>query len=351
MSTNTGGYKNAGVDIELAEDLLTSVKSTIKKTHRKEVIDSTNLFGGLFQLDLTRYHEPVLVSSIDGVGTKLLLANVMNSFRSIGFDLVNHCINDIACQGAEPLYFMDYLGIGKLRNPLFEEVITGLAEACQNHSITLLGGETAEMPGMYGQDYDLVGAITGIVDKPRLITGKKIQPGNAIVGLGSNGLHTNGFSLARNVLFEKCNYLHDKVLNDTTETLGQVLMKPHLCYWPAIKKALAGDLPIYGIAHITGGGLYSNIRRILPDNLDAIIDRSRFPCPDIFKLIQQKGEISDYEMYKVFNMGIGMVWIIKSDTVDSTLSICRNAGFIADCIGEIVNGSKKVRVKGIETKL
>ena len=350
MSINTGGYKNAGVDIQLAEDLLTSVKSTIRKTHRKEVIDSTNLFGGLFQLDLTRYREPVLVTSIDGVGTKLLLANVMNTFRSIGFDLVNHCINDIACQGAEPLYFMDYLGIGKLRSPLFEEIITGLAEACQSHGVTLLGGETAEMPGMYGQDYDLVGAITGVVEKPQLITGEKIQAGNAIVGLGSNGLHTNGFSLARNILFEKCNYSHNNILNESNETLGQILMKPHLCYWPAIKRALDKELPIHGIAHITGGGFYGNIPRILPDNLDAIIDRNRFPCPDIFTLIQQKGEISDYEMYKVFNMGIGMVWVVQSDIVESAISICRNAGFIADYIGEIVNGSKKVGVKGLEEK-
>ena len=351
MSTTNDAYKHSGVDIDYAEDLLNGVKAKIKDTYSKNAINSSRSFGGLFQLDLSRFQEPVLVTSIDGVGTKLLLADAMNAFRSIGHDLVNHCINDIACQGAEPLYFVDYLGIGKLRNPLFTEILSGLAEACQCHAVTLLGGETAEMPGMYGDDYDLVGAITGVVEKSQLITGDKIQRGDAIVGLASNGLHTNGYSLARNVLFEQCNYCLETPLDGNGESIGSILLRPHLCYWPAIKNALEKEIPIHGIAHITGGGFYNNIPRILPDHLDATIDRDLFCCPEIFNVIQEKGKISDYEMYKVFNMGVGMIWVVKNDSIDSAVAICRNSGYIANRIGEVVEGRRQVRIQGIDKNI
>ena len=348
MTEKSNIYKEAGVDIDLAEGLIDSVTSSIKKTYRKEVLNSSRSFGGLFRVDVSRYPDPVLVSSIDGVGTKLLLANMMNSYRTIGYDLVNHCVNDVACQGAEPLYFMDYLGIGQLRDPLFSELLSGLTDACQSQGISLLGGETAEMPGMYGNDFDLVGAITGVVDRSRIISGEKITHGDAIIGLGSSGLHTNGYSLARKVLFQQSNYSPDSVVFDSKETLGEILLKPHICYWPVIKEALAKRITIHGIAHITGGGFYNNISRILPPTLDATIHNKQQCPPKIFTLIQEKGEISNAEMYKVFNMGIGMVWILPEFCVDSALSICQDLGFCATRIGEIEKGTNNVKISGID---
>ena len=348
MTKKSNIYKKAGVDIDLAEGLLDSVTSSIKKTYRKEVLNSSRSFGGLFRLDLSRYPDPILVSSIDGVGTKLLVAGMMNSYRSIGHDLVNHCINDVACQGAEPLYFMDYLGIGQLRDPLFSELLSGLTDACQSQGISLLGGETAEMPGMYGDDFDLVGAITGVVDRSRLISGETITQGDAIIGLCSSGLHTNGYSLARKVLFEQSNYSPHSLVFDSKETLGEILLKPHLCYWPVIKKVLKKQIPIHGIAHITGGGFYNNISRILPPALNAKIHPEQSCPPKIFSLIQEKGGISNAEMYKVFNMGIGMVWILPANGVNAALSICGDSGFTAARIGEITEGTKKVLLSGID---
>ena len=348
MTRKQSIYKEAGVDIDLADGLLDNVTSSIKKTYRKEVLNSPKSFGGLFQLDVSRFRDPVLVSSIDGVGTKLLLAGMMGSYRTIGYDLVHHCINDIACQGAEPLYFMDYLGIGQLRDPLFSELLLGLADACQSQGISLLGGETAEMPGMYGDDFDLVGAITGVVERSHLISGKAITHGDAIIGLGSNGLHTNGYSLARKVLFEQCNYSPHSVVLDSEETLGEMLLKPHLCYWPAIKEAIRKRIPMHGIAHITGGGFYNNISRILPPDLDAKINRERLRPPKIFALIQEKGDISDAEMYKVFNMGVGMMWVVPQDVVDSALSICQELGFTGARLGDITEGTQRVKILGID---
>ena len=350
MKRSSNTYKEAGVDIDLADGLLNRVTSSIKNTYRKEVIDSARSFGGLFQLDVSRYRTPVLVSSIDGVGTKLLLASMMSSYGTIGQDLVNHCINDIACHGAEPLYFMDYLGVGKLRNPLFSELLQGLTEACQSQGITLLSGETAEMPGMYGEDFDLVGAITGVVERDRLITGEKIHVGDVIIGLGSNGLHTNGYSLARKILFEKCKYSLDSRLPNSEEVLGEVLLKPHLCYWPAIKTALSEQMPIHGIVHITGGGFYGNISRVLQPKQNAQIDCKCLSIPKIFSLIQEQGDIADAEMYRVFNMGVGMGWVVPKNCTDSAISICRDLGFSAACIGEITDGSKEVKILGIDNE-
>ncbi len=348
MKKEPSTYKDAGVNIDLAHDLLGKVRHKISLTRRPEVIAPADTFGGLFQLDLGRYQDPVLVSSIDGVGTKLLVAEMMNDHSTIGHDLVNHCINDIACQGAEPLYFMDYLGIGKLRSPLYEEVLSGLAEACMAQGVSLLGGETAEMPGMYGNDYDLVGVITGVVAKSRIISGKAIISGDTILGLGSTGLHTNGYSLARKVLFEDGQITTDTLLEESGETVGQGLLKPHRCYWPEIKAALALALEIRGIAHITGGGFYDNISRVLPANMDAQINDHSLPCPEIFRFIREKGKIADREMYRVFNMGVGMVWILPASQVDAALKICAGTGVPAAVIGEIVSGSGKVRINGID---
>ena len=339
-------YKAAGVDIDLAHTLLDRVKVKLGAARRPEMLAPIGGFGGLFQLDLSKYKNPVLVSSIDGVGTKLMVAAMAGKYESVGRDIVNHCINDISVQGAEPLYFLDYIGIGKLRSPLYEQVLSGIADACIEAGCAILGGETAEMPGMYGNDFDLVGVITGVVEKDRIITGEKIAPGHIAIGLASNGLHTNGFSLARNVLFERCRYAVDTELAELGgENVGEALLHPHTSYWPAVRKALESELQLDGIAHITGGGLYDNVPRILPDNVNVIFRKDALPVLPIFKLIVESGNICDEEAYRVFNMGIGMVWFVPGPSAASALEICRSAGFQAEICGEVTEGNKKVFVE------
>ena len=349
MTDHSELYKKAGVDIDTADILLNNIKDKIKTTRRPEVISSVGRFAGLFALDLANYHNPVLVSSVDGVGSKLLLASMMNRHESIGHDLVHHCVNDIASQGAEPLYFQDYLGVGKLRSELFETILNSLIDACKAQDIALLGGETAEMPDMYGTNYDLVGCITGVVEKEKVITGASIQAGDIVLALASNGLHTNGYSLARMILFDRCGYQVDSMIPTLDAKLGDCLLEPHLSYWPAIHQATKEqDVPIHGIAHITGGGLYGNLPRVLPSTLAAHICREDLPVPAIFRFLQEKGEISDREMYRVFNMGIGMVWILPASVSDAALTLCREEGFTAIPIGEIRSGTCTVKIRGID---
>jgi phosphoribosylformylglycinamidine cyclo-ligase len=338
-------YKEAGVDIDLAQSLLGRVKEKISSTKRPEMLAPIGGFGGLFQLDLSQYKNPVLVSSIDGVGTKLMVAAMCEKYENVGRDIVNHCINDISVQGAEPLYFLDYIGIGKLRSPLYEEILFGIADACKEAGCAVLGGETAEMPGMYGDDLDLVGVINGVVEKDKIITGEKIKPGHIAIGLASNGLHTNGYSLARHVLFEKSRYRVDVELEELGETIGEALLHPHICYWPAVKSALTTGLPLDGIAHITGGGLYDNVPRILPKDVNVVFDKDALPIPPIFKLIVDCGNICHEEAYRVFNMGIGMVWFVPQDKADETLKLCIDCGYEAAVCGEVIEGNSKVEVK------
>ena len=333
-------YKNAGVDIDLATDLLKDVKPLLAATRRPEMLAPVGGFGGLFQIDLSKYKEPVMVSSIDGVGTKLMVAMMMEKYDTVGYDIVNHCINDIAVQGAEPVYFMDYIGIGKLRSPLYEQVLSGIANACKAANCAVLGGETAEMPGMYGNDFDLVGVITGIIEKSKIITGEKIAPGHVAVGINSNGLHTNGFSLARKILFDKAGYtVNDKPAELNGESVGEALLKPHICYYSAIKAAQEAGLSLDGIAHITGGGLYDNVPRILPDGVGVVFDVKDMPVPPIFKLMVEKGEVGHEEAYRVFNMGVGMVWFVPAAEADKAIEIINGKGFTACRIGEVVAGS------------
>ena len=333
-------YKNAGVDIDLATDLLKDVKPLLAATRRPEMLAPVGGFGGLFQIDLSKYKEPVMVSSIDGVGTKLMVAMMMEKYDTVGYDIVNHCINDIAVQGAEPVYFMDYIGIGKLRSPLYEQVLSGIANACKAANCAVLGGETAEMPGMYGNDFDLVGVITGIIEKSKIITGEKIAPGHVAVGINSNGLHTNGFSLARKILFDKTGYtVNDKPAELNGESVGEALLKPHICYYSAIKAAQEAGLSLDGIAHITGGGLYDNVPRILPDGVGVVFDVKDMPVPPIFKLMVEKGEVGHEEAYRVFNMGVGMVWFVPAAEADKAIEIINGKGFTACRIGEVVAGS------------
>ena len=337
-------YKNAGVDIDLATNLLKAVKPKLASARRPEMLAPIGGFGGLFQIDLAKYKNPVMVASIDGVGTKLMVAAMVESYESVGHDIVNHCINDIGVQGAEPVYFLDYIGIGKLRSPLYEQVLSGIAGACKAAGCAVLGGETAEMPGMYGNDFDLVGVITGIVEKKKLITGEKIRPGHVALGIASNGLHTNGYSLARKILFGEDKYTVNTYVEELGETVGEALLKPHICYYSAIKAAMNSNFPLDGIAHITGGGLYDNVPRILPDDVSVIFRPGTLPVPPIFKLLTREGNVGKEEAYRVFNMGVGMVWFVPAEAKDAGLEIIRNAGFTADVIGEVVAGKKDVQV-------
>ena len=273
-----------------------------------------------------------------------MIAMKMGKYDTVGHDIVNHCIDDIAVQGAEPIYFMDYIGIGKLRSPLYEEVLCGIADACKAANCAVLGGETAEMPGMYGNDFDLVGVITGVVEKDKLITGEKIKPGHVAIGLASSGLHTNGFSLARKIVFDICKYDVNTYVDALGTTVGDALLQPHTCYWPAIRQAMAENLALDGMAHITGGGLYDNVPRVLPDNVDVRFDVRNFPVPPIFKLLTEKGNVSHDEAYRVFNMGVGMVWFVPEEAAEKALQICRANGFHADKVGEVISGSGKVDV-------
>lgn len=339
-------YKEAGVDIDLAQNLLSNMKKKIASTRRPEMLAPIGGFGGLFEIDLKKYKHPIMVSSVDGVGTKLMIAMMMNDFTTVGHDIVNHCINDIAVQGAEPLYFMDYIGIGKLKSPLYENVLTGIADACKAANCALLGGETAEMPGMYGDDFDLVGSITGIVEKNQLITGEKIKPGSVAIGMASNGLHTNGYSLARHILFGKCNYNVNTEFKELGSTIGEALLKPHTCYWSAIDKALnEKQIPIEGIAHITGGGLYDNVPRILPDNVNVIFDKKALPIPPIFTLINESGNIGEGEAYRAFNMGVGMVWFVAPEYASKAVDICNDCGFNSAIMGKVISGDKSVIIE------
>jgi len=339
-------YKAAGVDIDLAGRLLSGLKESISATRRPEALAPIGGFGGLFRIDLARWRHPILVSSIDGVGTKLMIANLMNKHDTVGHDIVNHCINDIAVQGAEPVYFMDYIGIGRLRSPLYEQVIGGMAEACKAQNVTLLGGETAEMPGMYGEDYDLVGCITGIVEEEHIISGEKIRPGHIAIGLKSSGLHTNGYSLARRILLEQAGLSLDSRPEQLQgRSLGEALLEPHRCYWPAIRKAMQARIALDGIAHITGGGLYDNVPRVLPEGVMVRFEAANIhEAPPLFEFIQNCGQVDPHEMYRVFNMGVGMVWFVPEQDVGNALEVCLGEGYEAAVIGKVFAGEGNVEI-------
>jgi phosphoribosylformylglycinamidine cyclo-ligase len=349
MSAKSDLYKAAGVDIDLAQNLLSKVKSKIGSTRRPEMLAPIGGFGGMFQVDIKKYQEPVMVTSIDGVGTKLMIASMMNKWDTVGKDIVNHCIDDIIVQGAEPTCFMDYIGVGKLKSPLYENILEGMADACLAQDVSIVGGETAEMPGMYGDDLDIVGCITGMVEKSKIIDGRDMKPGLVAVGIASNGLHTNGYSLARKVLFDMAKF----DVNDTPSELngtsvGLALLEPHTCYWQAIKQVLVEEITVGGIAHITGGGLYDNVPRILSDDVDFEYNQEILPILPIFSLIQKKGEIGLQEMYRVFNMGVGMIVFVEASDAPRVREICIEKGFSSEFIGKTIPGSKKVVINGID---
>jgi phosphoribosylformylglycinamidine cyclo-ligase len=342
MTKKQKAYARAGVDVDLGNRLKRQIQSLVKKTHPAaagQVLGKIGGFGGLFRANFSGMRDPVLVASIDGVGTKLKIAFAMNRHDTVGADLVNHCVNDIAVLGARPVFFLDYIGCEKLEPKVFRQLLRGLSRACRSAGCALLGGETAQMPGMYRKgEYDLAGCIVGVVDRAKIIECSKIKPGDVVLGLASNGLHTNGYSLARRILFEKMRLKPNSSLPGSTITAGKELLRVHKNYRPLLAKAPTGM--IKGLAHITGGGLIDNVPRILPSNCDAIIETKSWRVPRIFQILQQNGKIDVHEMYQVFNMGIGMVAIVAEENAQRTVSILR-----AKPIGRIERGSRKVRLK------
>jgi phosphoribosylformylglycinamidine cyclo-ligase len=335
-------YADSGVDIGRAERAKQRIKYLAHRTFTKGVVSEIGGFGGMFAIDRKKFREPILVSSVDGVGTKLKVAFMMNVHHTVGADLVNHCVNDIAVQGAAPLFFMDYLATGSLDPEVAAKVVEGIADACKHNGCALIGGETAEMPGFYPKgEYDLAGFIVGIVEKNRVITGQKVEPGDLLVGLPSHGLHTNGYSLARKLFFEVAAYSPETYVNDLKGKAGEELMKSHKSYWPIVRKLVDGEL-VNAMAHITGGGLTDNLPRVLPRGCAAIIELGTWPVLPVFTHMQRIGNVDQDEMLRTFNMGIGMVLVVPAKKFKRVQSTVEKLGEKAYLIGRIVKGERKV---------
>ena len=338
-------YKDAGVDIDAGNEAVKRMKGWVRQTFSPAVLADLGGFGGLFRFDVKRYRDPVLVSSIDGVGTKLKFAFLTKRHDTVGQDLVNHCVNDILVQGARPLFFMDYIGAGKIEPSVVAEVVKGLSIACKENGCALLGGETAEMPGFYQLgEYDVAGCIVGVLERGKLIDGRTIRPNDGVIGLASTGLHTNGYSLARKILFGKCKYQVDGYLPELRTTVGKALLKVHRSYLKPLTPLIDRGL-IKGLAHITGGGFYENIPRILPQGCRVEIRRDSWPIPALFGLLQEKGRVPEYEMYRAFNMGIGMIAVVREK---DKAAVLRQLGLVrqeAWEIGRVVKGKKAVRIR------
>jgi len=349
-------YAAAGVDIDLGNRVKATLPQLLASTHRREVLGKVGGFGGLFALDVRKHRQPVLVSSVDGVGTKLKIAFAMGRHDTIGEDLVNHCVNDIAVLGAEPLFFLDYLGTGKLEPHVFTEIIRGFARACAYNRCALIGGETAQMPGFYqAGEYDVSGTIVGVVDKARMLNGQKsVKPGDAIIGIASSGLHTNGYSLARRIFFERMKLKPKSRVAELGNSIGDELLKVHVSYGPLVQSLLKrfnskletpnSKLPVKSFAHITGGGFVDNIPRVLPGNCDAVIRKGSWDMLPIFKLIEAKGGVDEAELYQVFNMGIGMVALVAAEKADAVLKCVHAQKHPAWLIGEVVKGRGETRM-------
>jgi phosphoribosylformylglycinamidine cyclo-ligase len=324
-----GSYALSGVDVDAADRAKKLIKQHTRSTFRSEVLTDIGLFGGMFQFK--GYKEPVLVSSVDGVGTKLKIAALLNKHDTIGIDLVNHCVNDILCCGAEPLFFLDYIAMGKLIPVKVAGIVSGLAQACRQAGCALIGGETAEMPGMYhGDDYDLAGFIVGVVEKVNILNGSGIEKGDILIALPSSGLHTNGYSLVRKIFNLDDDPGSLKVYYpELGRTLGEELLEPHRCYYPKLKPVLP---MLKGLAHITGGGIPGNLPRILPEGHGAMIEKRALVIPHIFDLIQQRGAVEEAEMFRVFNMGTGMILVCTPRQVNSIIKILPEGRIIGTVI-------------------
>lgn len=337
-------YRQSGVDIDAGNETVRRIKSLARSTFTPGVMSEIGSFGGLFSLGATGLREPVLVSSADGVGTKLKVAFMTGRHDTIGADLVNHCVNDILVQGARPLFFLDYLATGRLSPDVAEQVVTGVARACRENGCALLGGETAEMPGFYADgEYDIAGFIVGAVERDRLIDGRSIVPGDVLIGLPSTGLHTNGYSLARRVLFDHCGLSPDSHVPELGTTVGDALLATHRSYLATMTPLLEAGL-IKGMAHITGGGITENLPRVFPEGCAARISRSSWRVPSLFAFIQERGGIAEDEMLRAFNMGIGLIVVCAASSRDAVLRALAAAGESgAVVLGEMVAGARDVQ--------
>lgn len=333
MMSNT--YKKAGVDVEKGYEAVERMKKHIARTTRSEVLGGVGAFAGLFELSSFNYNEPVLVSGTDGVGTKLMLGFDLNRHDTVGIDLVAMCVNDIVAQGAEPLFFLDYIGCGKNDPAVIEQIVAGVSEGCVQAGAALIGGETAEMPGMYNQnEYDLAGFAVGIAEKSKLITGESIQNGDVIIGIASSGFHSNGYSLIRQIIKDLD---VTKQYEGLPKSLGDLLLEPTKIYAKAVQAVLE-KITIKGIAHITGGGFYENFPRIIPEGLGVQMNKGTWEIPEVISFIQEKGNIAEKEMYGVFNMGIGMALIVNREDAGEIVTILEDVGEKASIIGNVVNG-------------
>lgn len=332
-------YKASGVDIDAGNETVRRIRGLARSTFTPGVLSDIGSFGGLFRLEPGRCKDPVLVSSADGVGTKLKVAFMADRHDTVGQDLVNHCVNDILVQGAEPLFFLDYLATGRLSPAVAEAIVGGMAKACRENNCALLGGETAEMPGMYADgEYDLAGFIVGVVDRERLINGRTIAVGDVLVGIPSTGLHTNGYSLARRIVFDHLGLRVDSHVAALGTTVGDALLEPHRSYLPLINPLLAAGR-IKGMAHITGGGITENLPRVLPHGTAAVVDASTWTVPPLFAWLRDSGKVPVDDMYRTFNMGIGLVAVTTRDQAESLIDeLAARGGRDARVIGEVVPG-------------
>ncbi|MBI3813804.1 MAG: phosphoribosylformylglycinamidine cyclo-ligase [Nitrospinae bacterium] len=341
-------YKNSGVDIDAGNESVRRIKRHVQSTFNKSVLTGLGTFGALYDLGeiIKKYKNPVLVQSIDGVGTKLMIARAMDRYTTVGIDIVAHSCNDILCQGAKPITFLDYIATERLKPEYIEDILKGIAEGCRDAGMPVIGGETAEMPGVYMPgEYDLVGSVTGIVEKDKIIIGDKIKKGDILIGIASSGLHTNGYSLARRVLFFHKGYTVKTYINELGMTIGEELLKPHRNYSRVIHSLIDGStVEIKGIAHITGGGFIDNIPRILPDNCTAVIKKGSWEVLPIFNIIQGEGNVPEEESFRTFNMGIGLVIVVSENNPEDSLNHIRNSGFKAWEIGVIEEEKKGVRI-------
>lgn len=338
-------YRESGVNIDAGNQAVKEIASHVRRTLRPGVIGDIGGFGGLFGLDLKKYPDPILVSGTDGVGTKLRLAFLMDKHDTIGQDCVAMCVNDVAVQGAEPLFFLDYLAVGQLEPKRVADIVKGVADGCQLAGCALIGGETAEMPGMYKPDeYDIAGFCVGAVNRDRIIDGSRIRPGDAVVGLGSSGCHSNGYSLIRQVFFDRARWELNRYVSDLHGTLGEELLKPTRIYVKTILALIEDGHDLKGLAHITGGGLTENIPRALPDGCQVVLKRGSWPEPPVFGLIRRLGPVEEVEMQRAFNLGLGMVMVVPAEQAEAIVSRAKALGEAAYLIGEVAAGDKGVEV-------
>ncbi len=333
-------YEQAGVDIHAGENAVSRIKPLVKKTFNKNVLSHIGGFGGLYNIDLEKWKKPVLVSSADGVGTKLVIAVKAGIYDTVGQDLVNHCVDDIFVQGAHPQYFLDYIGVGKLHPQIIENIIAGFSKACQENGMALIGGEMAEMPGIYSEDdFDLAGTIVGMIERDNIITGQTISEGDVVIGYKSTGLHTNGYSLARKIIFDKLNMTVESVIPECGKTVAEVMLSIHKSYYPELKDWALPEF-VHGMAHITGGGIVGNLKRVIPDGLRAEIDTKTWDTPAVFSFLQNAGNVEMPEMFSAFNMGIGFMVVADKNNADKIIAATDGIP-----VGEIVKGDSDEKVR------